>query len=169
MLADATNLYGWAQLQALPHRNYAFMNDNDILLFKSYFDRRSLDIKMKAPLSDYKDFFNNYFEDSEEDLNADCGEEMMYFMECDFKYSPHLHDLFSDYPPAPHKYSVEDSATSEIVQSLKTKQYFKPSKNGESSKRNPPKLCATLLDKKKYVILFKNLELLSSLGVEITK
>ncbi len=145
------------------------MKDEDILLFELYFERRSSDIKMKKNLSNYEYFFDNFFENLEEDLDVESGEELMYFVECDFKYPSHLHDLFSDYPPAPHKYSVGDSAASETVQNLKSRQYFKTVQNEESFKHNPPKLCATLLDKTKYVILFKNLELLSSLGVEITK
>ena len=82
-MSDATNLYGYAQLQALPHRDFVFLNDGDVRLFTEYFSRRSVELKKGRELPDYKTFFRDVFEEEEKDLNDD--EQLMFFVEADFR------------------------------------------------------------------------------------
>ena len=82
-------------------------------------------------------------------------------LEVDLKYPEHLHDLHNDYPLAPEKIQVTDDMLSKYSKKIKDKYNI--------STGLVQKLIPTLSKKNKYVLHYRNLQLYTSLGLEITE
>ena len=96
-------------------------------------------------------FLSNY------DENSDKG----IILEVDSKYPKELHSLHNEYPLAPEKMIINDDMLSNYASETKEKHSIS---SGKVSK-----LVTTLLDKKKYVIHYRNLKQCLDLGMKITK
>ena len=81
--------------------------------------------------------------------------------EVDLKYPKHLHDLHNDYPLAAESLDITNNMRSPYTQNL-------GEKLGVSSKPCK-KLTPNLMDKTKYVVHYKTLQLYLELGLEIVK
>jgi hypothetical protein len=130
MYWDANNLYGWAMIQPLPHKDLKFRNDITIEQI------------LKTP------------DDSEEG----------YMVECDLNIPDHLHDKLKEYPPCPENMAPDASMFSDFQ--MKLARDLNLIKKGDKYRKSN-KLVPNLFDKKNYVIHYRNLKFISSLGVEI--
>ena len=82
-----------------------------------------------------------------------------WILEVDLEYPKELHELHNDYPLAPEKISVKKEWLSEYqTELLENKSII-----------NISKLVPNLMDKKKYVVHCRNLNLYIKLGMKITK
>ena len=137
--------------------------------FRNFFDQRKREFRAGEKLTSYDQYFGGYFEEVY-DINVSKGEQLIYFLETDLVYPPHLHDLLSDYPPGPEKYQVADDALSPSMQRLLNKQKHRIPKLVKTTKsgKSTSKLCITLKKKTNYVLTLRNLILLTSLGIEVT-
>ena len=82
-----------------------------------------------------------------------------WILEVDLEYPKELHELHNDYPLAPEKMSVKKEWLSEYQTELL--EY--------KSMINVTKLVPNLMDKKKYVVYYRNLNLYIKLGMKVTK
>ena len=80
-------------------------------------------------------------------------------LEVDLEYPKHLHKLHNDYPLAPEKLSVKEEWLSSYQTELLE----------NKSMINCSKLVPNLMDKKKYVVHYRNLQLYLSLGMNVKK
>ena len=88
--------------------------------------------------------------------DADQG----FFLEVDLDYPTSLHDEHNDYPLAPEKMKVTNTMMSPYQQKL-------IDELGVSI--SCEKLVPNLMDKSRYVLHYRNLQLYLSLGMKITK
>ena len=79
--------------------------------------------------------------------------------EVDLEYPKHLHKLHNDYPLAPEKLAVKKEWLSDYQNELLD----------NNSTLNVEKLVPNLMDKKKYVVHYKNLRLYRQLGMKVKK
>jgi hypothetical protein len=92
--------------------------------------------------------------DKERIMNLSNEGEIGYFFEVDLKIPKELHDKFNDYPLAPtHEKGV-------YSESMKAKM-------GKEKEEKTNKLLATLNDKERYVLHYRNLKLYMQLGYEL--
>ncbi|GFW07186.1 uncharacterized protein TNCV_3693801 [Trichonephila clavipes] len=113
------------------------------------------------PYGDFKwispDTFNK-----EHILSIPENSEVGYIFEVDLDYPTELHNLHTDYPLAPEKLIIKKhmiSPTSrKILQTLNFENFH------ESEKLVP-----NLMNKKNYIVYYKNLQLYLSLGLKLTK
>ena len=77
----------------------------------------------------------------------------------DLEYPKHLHKLHNDYPLAPEKLSVKKEWLSSYQTELLE----------NNSTINIEKLAPNLMDKTKYVLHYRNLQLYLSLGMKLKK
>ena len=82
-----------------------------------------------------------------------------WILEVDLEYPKHLHKLHNDYPLAPKKLSVKEEWLSSYQTELLE----------NKSMINITKLVLNLMDKKKYVVHYRNLQLYLSLGMKVKK
>ena len=82
MYYDAVNLYGWSMQQYLAHKNFNFLNQEQI--------------NTQFPVENLNSIINTINDDN------DIG----YILEVDLHYPPHLHDTHSDYPLAPEHLEI---------------------------------------------------------------
>ena len=84
-----------------------------------------------------------------------------YILEVDLEYSPSLHASHNDYPLAPEKLTVSQEMMSpyqtDLVHQL------------NSSGLEAEKLVPNLMNKTRYVVHYRNLQLYLSLGMKLTK
>ena len=85
------------------------------------------------------------------------GENRGQILEVDLEYPEHLHKSHNDYPLAPEKLAVKE----EWLSGYQTKLL------DNKSMLNVTKLVPNLMDKKKYVVHYKNLQLYLSLGMRL--
>ena len=84
-----------------------------------------------------------------------------FFLEVDLEYPEELHCLHNDYPLAPEKILVSDQMLSPYCKELKESQ------NNTSGRVH--KLIPKLMDKEKYLLHYKNLQLYLKLGLRLKK
>lgn len=94
-------------------------------------------------------------------LDTASDSDVGYVLEVDFHYPAHLHDLHSDYPLAPEKRKVSREELSPFSKKIVLQHNLTV---GQAEK-----LMATLYDKERYILHYRNLQLYTSLGIEITK
>ena len=82
-----------------------------------------------------------------------------WILEVDLEYPKHLHKLHNDYPLAPEKLSVKKEWLSSYQTELLE----------NNSMINIEKLVPNLMDKTKYVLHYRNLQLYLSLGMKLKK
>ena len=82
-----------------------------------------------------------------------------YFLEVDLEYPKELHEAHNDYPLAPERLAVKKKWLSEYQTDLLE----------NNSMINTEQLVPNLMDKEKYVIHHKNLQLYLSLGMKLKK
>ena len=82
-----------------------------------------------------------------------------WILEVDLEYPKHLHKLYNDYPLVPEKLAVKEEWLSSYQTDLLE----------NKSMINITKLVPNLMDKKKYVVHYKNLQLYLSLGMKVKK
>ena len=99
--------------------------------------------------------------DEQRILNVADDASTGYILDVDLEYPKHLHDEHNDYPLAPDMLSVQYDQLSD--HSKKVLEILK-------SKHNPTeKLVPNLMDKKNYVIHYRNLKLYLQLGMKLKK
>jgi hypothetical protein len=81
-----------------------------------------------------------------------------FVLEVDLEYPPELHDLHNDYPLAPDRLRVTADMLSDYCRSFFANKPYMPDE----------KLIPNLMDKKKYVVHYRNLQLYMSLGMRVT-
>ena len=84
-----------------------------------------------------------------------------YILEVDLEYPAHLHDLHSDYPLAAEKKLITEEMLSPYQQKLKQDLGYKPAK--------VEKLVPNLWNKRNYIIHYRNLKQVLSLGMKLMK
>ena len=87
------------------------------------------------------------------------GENRGQILEVDLEYPSRLHKLHNDYPLAPEKLTVKKEWLSDYQTELLE----------NKSMLNVSKLVPNVMDKKKYVVHYKNLQLYLSLGMRLKK
>jgi len=93
--------------------------------------------------------------------NYDENSEKGIILEVDLEYPKELHSLHNDYPCAPQKMIINDDMLSDYAKKIK--------REHSVSSGKVPKLVTTLLDKEKYVLHYRNLQLYLSLGLKLKK
>ena len=88
-------------------------------------------------------------------------DDMGYILEVDLEYPADLHDLHSDYPLAPEKMMITQDMLSPYQQQLKEDLGYKSAK--------VEKLVPNLRNKSKYILHYRNLKQVLSLGLKLTK
>ena len=83
-----------------------------------------------------------------------------YFLEVDLEYPEELHDFHDTYPCAPEKFKIDEKYLSDHQKELGKKC---------GAKFGSEKLCLTLMDKKEYILHYRNLKQYLSLGLKLTK
>ena len=91
------------------------------------------------------------------DKNSDVG----YILEVDLKSPNELHELHNDYPLAPEKLTVTNDILSNYCKSVVDKYDIKAG--------DIKKLILNLVNKTKYVVHYRNLQLYLSLKIKLTK
>ena len=84
-----------------------------------------------------------------------------FILEVDLKYPKELHDLHNDYPLGPEKVKVTNKMLSKYCKKFSDKYNI--------STGLVYKLIPTLGDKEKYVLHYRNLQLYTDLGLNVTK
>ena len=82
-----------------------------------------------------------------------------YVLEVDLLYPAKLHDRHNDYPLAPEKMTITSDMMSPYCQAFFTDKPYRPEE----------KLVPNLMDKSKYVLHYRNLQLYLALGLEVKK
>ena len=86
-----------------------------------------------------------------------------YIFKVNLKYPQHLHDTHNDYPLAPEKKSIREEMLSPY--SKDTWKAIHP----EHTYTSTEKLITDLHDKENYVVHYRNLQLYTAMGMEVTK
>ena len=84
-----------------------------------------------------------------------------YILDVDLDYPPELHDHHNEYPLAPEKMKVTENMLSPYAKQLLEELEMK----GTSTE----KLIPNLHPKEKHVVLYRNLKLYLSLGMQLTR
>ena len=147
-LVDANNLYGWAMSQMLPTGGVKWVNLKKGLLtpgVKESMDRHRT--------------MNEWTEDI---LNLNEEDSIVYMFEVDLDYPKNLHDdeTHDNFPLAPESFKIEKDLLSPYQQDL-----------GDQLgvKYGSKKLCLTLNDKKNYICHYKNLKFYLKHGMKLKK
>ena len=126
----------------LPHRNFQWPSDTEIESFN----------------------VNDIPDDSDEG----------YVLEVDLQYPKELHDLHSDYPLALEKMEITNDMLSPHTRQLlmnlqKERENGKRSKKMKLDRTSCTKLAATLHEKKRYILHYRNLKTYLRLGMKLKK
>ena len=87
--------------------------------------------------------------------------EIGYFLKVDLEYPDRLHELHNDCPLAPEKFAVSSDMLSKYCKEIADRYEIK---SGDVKKLIP-----NLVNKTKYVLHYRNLQLYLSLGMKLTK
>ena len=166
---DATNLYGWAMTQCLPHSKFKWLSDNEIREAEAALMSESPNTR-NAWFDTTKYFRRLAQLDQDVENGAITAQEANdmlfggkhYFLEVDLEYPIEIHDRDDDYPLAPEIMEVTASMHSEKHLELIRKYY------GRSAPFSK-KLVCSLLPKKNYLVLGELLQFYLNRGMKITK
>jgi hypothetical protein len=132
---DANNLYGYAMSQYLPHAEYVWVKDQEFI------DVYALAISEKGLAED---------------------DPIGYILEVDGYFPDEVHDILSDFPPAPVKQSVKEEMISSYSRQINEK--FQSNHDDETDK-----LMCTLEPHTHYKVHYRLLHLYIQLGFKVTK
>ena len=85
----------------------------------------------------------------------------VWFLEVHLEYPPELHELHNDYPLSPEKMTVKPEMLSDYSREILDREGMTIGK--------VLKLIPNLMDKEKYVLHYRNLQLYLSLGLKLKK
>ena len=131
--------------------------------FIAYLDANNLyglAMVQKLPCGNYQWCDVNDF-DENTITNLKDDDETGYAFEVDLQYPKELHDLHNDYPVAPENILIKKEMLSNYNKDMLEKNQLKHVECG--------KLVPNLMDKKNYIVHYRNLKLYLSLGLKITK
>ena len=165
LYVDANNLYGWAMSQALPHDDFQWLTDSEMMEARELLlgddpwrfwdyewrNKREMARVLAVPDSDIPNPETRSF----------INEEADWILEVDLEYPDHLHDLHDDYPLAPESFEVLTSMLSDKHLSLRRKYYG-------ASNQYSRKLVCSLLSRKKYVVYGPLLRFYIEQGLVVT-
>ena len=141
-----------------PHTvDYDSEKDNNYIM---YYDANNLygwAMSQPLPFSNFK--WKQKRADGKFNSPKENKENKGQILEVDLEYPSHLHETHNDYPLAPEKLLVEKEWLSDYHTELLD----------NKSMLNVTKLVPNLMDKKKYVVHYKNLQLYLSLGMKLRK
>ena len=144
---DANNLYGWSMVQSLPHKDFQWKKIDDINKINSMSQK------------DRDTYLLNYLSN-----DGTKGE----ILEVDLDYPRELHDLHNEYPLAPENMTVNHNDLStycqETLRKLNPKKKDKYFRNLQSQKLIP-----NLLDKKRYILHYRNMKFYIENGLKVKK
>ena len=162
---DANNLYGYAMSQPMPIGKHQFDTNTDKYT-TDYIMSLNQDINDK--------YFQEYDEFTKPDEKTNVGKSVFtdedgynkfvktgYLFEVDLEYPHELHDLHNDYPLCPEHLITTKDQYSEYQNIIAEKLNISVS--------TVPKLCTTLNNKSKYIIILQNLQQCLTLGMKLTK
>lgn len=141
--------------------NNKYMKSYDKTLpskYIGYFDANNLygwSMSQKLPTGDYRFIYEKFTNERIANLK---DKETGYLFEVDIEYPEDLHDLHNDYPLAPQNI---EGTYSDFMSELMNKV--------EAKKEKATKLIPNLLNKEKYVVHFRLLQLYIKLGLKVTK
>ena len=139
-----------------PHTaDYNLDKENNYIM---YYDANNLygwAMSQPLPYSGFKWLIQNYRRNGKFKNKNGKG----WILEVDLEYPKELHELHNDYPLAPEKMSVKKEWLSEYQTELLE----------NKSMINVTKLVPNLMDKKKYAVHYRNLNLYIKLGMKVTK
>ena len=142
-----------------PHlTDYDSDKPNSYIMYQDANNLYGYAMTQSLPVSDFQWVINP--QDVDVTLISDDAP-MGFILEVDLEYPAHLHDLHSDYPLAAEKMMITDEMLSPYQQQLKKDLSYKPAK--------VEKLVPNLWDKTKYIIHYRNLKQVLSLGLKLTK
>ena len=120
-------------------------------------------MSQSLPTGDFRWIPSEDFEDPEDFIleNYTNDTRKGVVLEVDLEYPEELHDLHNDYPLAPEKILITDDMLSKYCKDLKD------SENISSGRVH--KLVPNLMNKEKYVLHYRNLQLYLSLGMKLKK
>ena len=126
---------------------------------------------MKLPDSQFEWLPDNQIEPFDVQAISDDSD-TVYVLEVDLCYPKHLHDLPSDYPLAPEKMEITNEMlsphTKELLMNLQSARTSKHFDAYEKLDRTPcTKLTATLQDKNRYILNYRNLKTNLRLGIKL--
>ena len=138
-------------------KNYNLEEESSYLMYLDANNLYGWAMSQSLPTGDFRwmdpeDYISeNYTEDTRKGV----------ILEVSLEYPYELHDLHNDYPLAPEKILITDDMLSPYCRDLKAK--------GNISSGRVHKLVPNLLDKEKYVLHYRNLQLYLSLGLKLKK
>ena len=137
-------------------------NDSQPSRFITYLDANSLYATAQSqplPIGNFRFLSEQQIRDFNLDIiKADAA--IGYILECDVEYPTKLHDEHNDYPMAPDHLTVTREMLSPFSLDL-----FDPTRSWTPTQ----KLIPNLLDKQKYVVHYRNLQLYKKHGLVVTK
>ena len=123
---DANNLYGFAMSQALPIKDFRFLDKDEIRKISTSFG------------------------------SIDDDAETGYIFEVDLKYPAEIHDRHNCLPLAPERVLIDDT-------------WYSPFQKQFPKQLPQERLTPNLMDKKRYIVHYRNLKLYTDLGMEVSK
>ena len=157
---DANNLYGWAMSQPMPTGNFQWVSQVlsyiAVMLVDGFWNvfcvsKLLIDCTLQVDPSN---------ETTEAVLSTSKDADQGFILEVDLAYRPELHPAHNDYPLAPEKMKVTKDQMSPYQQKL-------IEELGVSI--SCEKLVPNLMNKSRYVLHYRNLQLYLSLGMKLTK
>ena len=157
---DSNNLYGWAMSQPMPTGGFQWASQVlsyiAVMLVDGFWNvfcvsKLLIDCTLQVDLSN---------ETTEAVLSTSKDADQGFILEVDLAYPPELHKDHNDYPLAPEKMKVTNSMMSPYQQRL-------IDELGTSFECE--KLVPNLMNKSRYVLHYRNLQLYLSLGMTLVK
>ena len=117
-------------------------------------------MKQPLPTGEFRWMEESEFESLRQRLlNIPADNPIGYVLEVDLRYPTDLHDKHNDYPLAPERVKITKDMLSDYCRSFFTDRPYVADE----------KLVPNLMDKVKYVVHYRNLQLYQELGLEVKK
>ena len=162
MYLDSNNLYGWAMSQPMPTGGFQWVSQVlsyiAVMLVDGFWNVFCVESLTLLHLLFLQVDPSN--ETTEAVLSTSKDADQGFILEVDLDYPPELHKDHNDYPLAPEKMKVTNTMMSPYQQKL-------IEELGTSFECE--KLVPNLMNKSRYVLHYRNLQLYLSFGMKITK